>query len=174
MIGGVRACVDLRARIMVDAHIQLRRVDTLKEPIEHVLQIIQIIVLSTGRVVVGEGGSETGIPPVIFAHGRSQIPIIAIQNRLEILRSDTDVRRRVVTVASIRRTFFTGDLHQSDLACTACDTGVAPGFLECDGGEEDGGDLGFVGHVLEYGEVLGTCGEGVSVLLEYRCEVLVD
>lgn len=172
---GDRACVDLwGASIMVDPHIQLLRVDTLNVPIEHILQVIQIIVLSAGRIVVGEGGGETGIPPVIFPHGRRQIPVIAIQNRLEILRSDTDVRLRVVTVASVRRAFVAGDLHHPDLARTASDAGVAAGFLECDGSEEDGGDLGFLGHVLEHGEVLGALREGVSVLLEYRCEVLVD
>lgn len=168
------ACVDLRASIVVDPHIQLVRADTLNEPIEHVLQIIQIIMLRAGRIVVGEARREPGIPPVIFSHGRGQIPVIVVQNRLEILRSDTDVRRRVVTVASICRAFLAGDLHHSDLARSAGDAGVAAGFLECDGGEEDGGDLCFLRHGFEHGEVLGALGEGVSVLLEYRCEVFVD
>jgi hypothetical protein len=51
---------------------------------------------------------------------------------------------------------------------------LAAGFLECDGGEEDGWDARFVGHVLEHGEVLRAGVEGVAILLEDGREVFVN
>lgn len=129
--------------------------------------------LSAGRVVVGEDGSETLVPSIVLSHGGGEISTVTIQDRLEILGSDADIRHGVKTVASIGGTFLRSDLHHPDFACATGDTGVAGGFLECDGGEEDGRDAGFGSHGLEHGEVRRAGSKGVAIPLEHGCEVRV-
>lgn len=94
------------AGVVINAHVQIRGVDTLEVPIEHILQVIQIVMLSAGRVVVGEGSGETLVPSIVLSHGGGEISIVTIQDSLEILGSDADIRHGVIAVASVTGAFL--------------------------------------------------------------------
>jgi len=126
----------------------------LEVPVEDELEIVEVVVLRAGGEVVCGGDGESGYPSVVRAHSTSHIPAtLVVDDSLEVLRSDTNVRRGIEAV-SVLRALFGGDLHHANLTRTAGDVWVAARFLKGDGSEEDGRDTGLGFHVLEDGEVV--------------------
>lgn len=99
---------------------------------------------------------------------------LIVDDGLEVLRANANVRLWIVAIAAVRGALFACDLHHANLARTAGDVGVAARLLKGDGSEEDGRDTGLRLHILEYREVVGARGEGVAVFLEDLAEIAVD
>ena len=166
--------IDPLARVVIDAHVDATRIDTLQVPIEYVLQIIQVVVLRANRVVVRQRRRQSVIPPVVFPHRRSQVAVVRVQDGLEVLGPNLDVRHRVVAVAPVRGTLVTRDLHHSDLARPARRAWVAARLLERDRGEEDGWHAGLRRHVLEHAQVRLAWRKHAPGRREHCREVFVD
>jgi hypothetical protein len=161
------------ASVVVNAHVEAGRVDTLEVPVEDVLEIIEVVMLRADGIVVSECDGETKVPAIIISHGGSEVSIVLIENGLEVACTDANVDLGIIAVWSVRGALVRCDLHHSDLGRTTGHRGVATGFLEGDGGEEDGGDTGFGREAFEDVEVRCARGKGVVVLLEDGGEILV-
>ncbi len=76
---------------MVDTHVEAAGFDALEIPIEDVLEIVEVIVLRTDGIVVGEGNGEAKVPAIVVAHGGSEIAIVLIEYSLEVAGTNANV-----------------------------------------------------------------------------------
>jgi hypothetical protein len=131
--------------------------------------------LSANSIIVRRLDSETWSPTIIGTHRARDVSVtLIIEDGLEVLSTDVDIRLSVIAVGTIGRAFLARDLHHANLACTSSDRGVAAGFLEGDGCEEDFGDARVGGGGLEHGEILSACIKGRTTLVDDFGEVAVD
>lgn len=162
------------AGIVVDTHVEAAGFDALEIPIEDVLEIVEVIVLRTDGIVVGEGNGEAKVPAIVVAHGGSEIAIVLIEYSLEVAGTNANVDVGIIAIAAVRGALFGGDLHDADFGRTTGYRGVTSRFLKGDRSEEDGGDTSLGGHALKRGEVWSAGGKGAAIVLEDGCQVLVD
>lgn len=136
---------------MVDAHIDRGGVYTLQVSVEHVLEIVEVVVLSASGIVVSTGDGETLIPSIVGSHSTGDISTaLVIDHVLEVASANADVGGSVVAVASVGGAFLAGDLHHANLASSTSDSGVAAGFLKSNGSEENGRNARRGLHILEH------------------------
>jgi len=93
-----RALHTLVASVVVDAHVERGGVDTLEVTIEHVLEIIEVVMLGARRVIVGEGDGKTKVPPIIISHRSGNIPIILIKHGLKVPSANPNVDLGIIAV----------------------------------------------------------------------------
>jgi len=162
------------ASVVIDTHVQAAWVDTLEVSVEHVLEIVEVVVLRADGIVVGERDGQSIVPSIVVAHGRGEIAIVLVEDSLEVPRANANVDFGIVAVCAVGGALVGGDLHHADFGGASRDGGVAAGFLEGNRGEEDGGHAGFGGHAFEDVEVRCAGGEDAVIVLEDGGQVLVD
>jgi len=162
------------ASVMVDSHVETRGVDALEVPIEDVLEVVEIVVLSANGVIVGLCDGESVLPSIVLSHGLSEVAIVAVEDILEVFGADADIGHGIVAVGTIGRALLGSDLHHANLTSTTVCIRVAAGLLECNGSEEDGRNASLIRHGREHVEIGLASSEWVSVFLENFGEVTID
>jgi len=160
----------LAPRIEEDAHVERAGVNTLQVPIEHSLEIIEIAPLSTRRPSIGITLGHAREPPVVHAHGLSEVPPDRVRRARQVAGSNANVRSGVETVP-IRRAFLARELHETVFAIGSASVSVAGRFLEGDGGEEDGGEASLSSVIVEIAQIVAAGVEQAVGVVDDRTEV---
>jgi hypothetical protein len=90
--GGRCDANDLAVGVEEDPHVELRGINSLQVTVEDILEVIEIVPLSTSGIVVCICLGHADGPSVPFAHGLDNIASCIRKDGLEVVGSNANVR----------------------------------------------------------------------------------